>query len=208
MIWALLGVVLAAGVLVAGSRLLRRRPAGPRRPAIDPFVLGEPWRRHVSAALGAKRRYDSLVATTQEGPLRDRLGTIGQRIQDAVDEAWQIARRGDELDDRVGSLGSAALRTKLEAATDPAVKASLESQLQAGDRIRSTRDDADARLRLLTTRMGELVAQAAEVSVGSDPTAGLDTAVEDVIGQLEALRQAVNELNQPGPAGGTQLPST
>lgn len=211
MIWAVLGVFVVAVVLAgAGMLLRRRRPPRPRRPAIDPFVVGEPWRRHVSAALSAKRRYDALVSSTPAGPLRERLGTIGARIDDAVDEAWQVARRGNDLDNLVATLGRGALRAKLEssAVTDEE-RTSLEAQLQAGDRIRATRDDADARLRLLTTRMGELVAQAAEVSVSSDPTAGLDSAVEDVVVQLEALRQAVNELNQPGTAGGTQqLPST
>jgi len=139
------------------------------------------------------------VSSTEKGPLRDRLTTIGQRIDDAVEQAWQIARHGDGLDDRISAVGSAALRVQLERTTDPALRASLQSQLQSGERIKATRDATDARLRLLTTRMGELVSQAAEVSVGNDPTAGLGTAVEDVIGQLDSLRQAVDELNVAAP---------
>jgi hypothetical protein len=74
----------------------------------------------------------------------------------------------------------------------------VQSQLDAASRIRATRDDTDARLRLLTTRMGELVAQAAEVSVGTDTTDELGTGVGDVVTQLEALRLALNDVNNPG----------
>lgn len=229
MIWALVAAIAAAGGALGAMFRARRRGSQPRRVAVDPFVLSEPWRRHISAAQSSQRAYQSLVSSTEKGPLRDRLTTIGERIDDAVQQAWQIARHGDELDDRISTIGSAALRVQLERISDPAMRASLESQVQSADRIKATRDATDARLRLLTTRMGELVSQAAEVSVGNDPTAGLGTAVEDVVGQLDALRQAVNELNvaapvidfdqqtpavaeQPGTTGDTgeqrQMPST
>jgi len=46
--------------------------------------------------------------------------------------------------------------------------------------------------------MGELVAQAAEVSVGTDSTDQLGTGVDDVVTQLEALRLALNDINSTG----------
>ena len=64
--------------------------------------------------------------------------------------------------------------------------------------VTPSRDDTDSRLRLLTTRMGELVAQAAEVSVGTDSTDQLGTGVDDVVTQLEALRLALNDINSTG----------
>jgi hypothetical protein len=51
---------------------------------------------------------------------------------------------------------------------------------------------------LLTTRMGELVAQAAEVSVGTDTTELIGTGVGDVVTQLEALRLALDDVNATG----------
>ena len=91
-----------------------------------------------------------------------------------------------------------ALNRQREHADDDATRASVQSQLDAAGRIRSTRTDTDARLRLLTTRMGELVAHAAEVSVGTDATDELGTGVGEVVTQLEALRLALNDINSTG----------
>ena len=90
------------------------------------------------------------------------------------------------------------MNRQLASATDEATRTSVQAQLQSAARIRATRDDTDSRLRLLTTRMGELVAQAAEVSVGTDSTDQLGTGVDDVVTQLEALRLALNDINSTG----------
>ncbi|MEZ5248082.1 MAG: hypothetical protein R2713_02370 [Ilumatobacteraceae bacterium] len=50
--------------------------------------------------------------------------------------------------------------------------------------------------------LGELVSQAAEVSIGTDRTAELGSAVDDVVVQLEALLQAVDEVNTTGRSRG------
>jgi hypothetical protein len=52
---------------------------------------------------------------------------------------------------------------------------------------------------MLNTRLGELLAHAAEVSVGADTTSDLGSAVDDVVVQLESLRLAVEEVNNPRP---------
>lgn len=201
MIWALIGVVAVAALLLGASSVLRQRTA--TRPApVDPFALAEPWRRHVAATLGAKRRYTELVATTADGPIHDRLGDIGSRLDDAIDEAWQIAQRGNQLDGRIASLGTSSLRTRLERTNDPTQRASIESQLASATRIRTVRDDADARLRRLTTRLDEVVAQATEVSVGAAGTDALTSTVDGIVGELQALGQAIAELNPPTPPAG------
>jgi len=185
-------VVLAVVAVV----LLRRRT--PRQVAIDPFTISERWRRHVAAALASQRRYRELVRDTADGPLRDRLDAIDRDVQHAVTEIWDIARRGDELDDALSALHTITLAARIDTTTDPQTKASLQSQLDAATRLQATRDDTDAQLRLLTTRMGELVAQAAEVSVGTSDTELLGTAVTDVVTELEALRLAINDVNHTG----------
>ncbi|MDO8389818.1 MAG: hypothetical protein Q7V57_04960 [Actinomycetota bacterium] len=195
MVPVLVGVVVLAAV-AAAVVLLRRR--APRQPVIDPFTISERWRRHVAAALAAQRTYRELVRATDPGPLRDRLDTVERQVQHAVTEIWEIAQRGDELDEALSALNTPALTARAEHTTDAETKASLQAQLDSASRLRSTRDDTDARLRLLTTRMGELVAQAAEVSVGSDDTDVLGTAVDDVVTQLEALRLAINDVNHTG----------
>lgn len=195
--------VILAIVVVAVAALaiaLRRRGPRPRRSiAIDSFVLSEPWRRYVSAAQAAQRRYVEIVSATATGPLRSNMESITQQVRRGVEECWLIAKRGDELDTALNRLDSHSLQARLQSSTDEATRSSLQAQLDSAQRIRTTRDDTDRQLRLLNTRLGELLAQAAEVSVGSDTTTDLGSAVDDVVTQLESLRLAVEDVNDPGP---------
>ena len=194
------GVVLGAGAVLAVAR--KRLKGGvsvdraTKRSArsIDAFALGEPWRRHVAAAQSAQRRFQSLVTSMATGPLRTRMAEIGLSVNKGVVECWEIAKRGDALDDTIRSLDPGSIRTRLERAQDGIARRSLESQMKSVERVRAARDDADERLRVLQTRLGELVSQAAEVSVGVDHTAELGSAVDDVVVQLEALRLATQEV--------------
>ena len=202
---ALVAIAVAAAAAIAAAVRRLRRPAV-RPMAIDPFVLSEPWRRYVSAAQSSQRRYTEIVAATRAGPLRSNMESITRQVQRGVEECWLIARRGDELDSALGRLDSASLRARLEQSTDAATRASLTAQLDSAQRIRTTRDDTDQRLRLLNTRLGELLAQAAEVSVGADSTDDLGSAVDDVVTQLESLRLAVDDVNNPRPGSTGQAP--
>lgn len=197
-------VAVGVAAVVAITAVLRRRRPTQRAIAIDPFVLSEPWRRSVSAAQAAQRRYKEIVAATPAGPLRSNMESITRQVQRGVEECWFIAKRGDELDAALNRLDSASLRTRLEASTDEATRASLQAQLDSAQRIRTTRDDTDQRLRLLNTRLGELLAHAAEVSVGADVTGDLGSAVDDVVTQLESLRLALDDVNNPRPGGAGQ----
>jgi hypothetical protein len=200
---ALVAIGVAAVVALVAA-LRRRRPAGQLRPiAIDSFTLSEPWRRYVSAAQSSQRRYKEIVAATPAGPLRSNMESITRQVQRGVEECWMIAKRGDELDVALNRLDRPALQARLDIADDDVTRASLQAQLDSAQRIRTTRDDTDRQLRLLNTRLGELLAQAAEVSVGSDTTSDLGSAVDDVVTQLESLRLAVEDINnqRPGDAG-------
>jgi chromosome segregation ATPase len=190
--------------VVAITAALRRRRRAPRSIAIDPFVLSEPWRRYVSAAQSAHRRYTDIVAGTSAGPLRSNMESITRQVQRGVEECWLIAKRGDDLDRALNRLDSSSLKARLETSTDEATRASLKAQLDSAQRIRTTRDDTDQQLRLLNTRLGELLAQAAEVSVGSDTTSDLGSAVDDVVTQLQSLRLAVEDINNPRPGDAGQ----
>jgi hypothetical protein len=122
------------------------------------------------------------------------MAEIGLSLNKGVLECWEIAKRGDALDDTIRSLDPAAIKARLERAKDGIARRSLESQMRSVDRVRTARDEADERLSVLQTRLGELVSQAAEVSVGVDHTAELGSAVDDVVVQLEALRLATQEV--------------
>jgi hypothetical protein len=199
---ALVAIGVAAVVAITAALRRRQRPGG-RPVAIDPFALSEPWRRYVSAAQSAQRRYNEIVKATTPGPLRTSMESITRNVQRGVEECWLIAKRGDEVDRALNRLDSTELQARLDASTDDATRASLQAQLDAAQRIRTTRDDTDRQLRLLNTRLGELLAQAAEVSVGTDTTSDLGSAVDDVVTQLESLRLAIEDVNntRPGDAG-------
>jgi uncharacterized phage infection (PIP) family protein YhgE len=197
-------VAIGVAAVVAITAALRRRRPAPRSIAIDPFVLSEPWRRYVSAAQSAHRRYTDIVAGTSAGPLRSNMESITRQVQRGVEECWLIAKRGDDLDRALNRLDSSSLKARLETSTDEATRASLKAQLDSAQRIRTTRDDTDQQLRLLNTRLGELLAQAAEVSVGSDTTSDLGSAVDDVVTQLQSLRLAVEDINNPRPGDAGQ----
>jgi hypothetical protein len=190
---------LAAGATITALLLQRRKrltgTPSSRPGRIDAFAVGEPWRHHVAAALSAQRRFASIVGTVEPGPLRNRMVEIGRQVDRGVGECWEIARRGDQLDDTIRHLSGASVQARLDRATDPTEVASLQSQLAAIDRIRTSRNQTDARLQVLQTRLGELVSQAAEVATGVDHTSELGTAVDDVVTQLEALRLAFRDLN-------------
>ena len=201
--------VLAAGTLT-GWRVMHRRKSAANAATtsrVDPFTIGEPWRRHVSAALGVQRKYDDIVGSVQPGPLRDRLTTIGRQVEQAVTECHAVAQRGDRLDDALRHLDVSALDRQLEGATDDVTKQSIQSQLEAAGRLRTMRTDTDTQLRLLITRMGELTAMAAVVSVGTDTaaesSAALVSGVDEVLTQLQGLRLAMEELDQPGRSAGS-----
>jgi chromosome segregation ATPase len=193
-----LGVMLAVVALRWARRMKSRSLQAVDVRRIDPFTLGDPWRRHVAAAIAAKKRYDAMLRGLDAGPLRVRLAEIGQQLDRAVRECWDIARHGDSLDDSIRSLDGSGLRARLERATDEVTVESLRNQLASLDRIRNSRNDAEARLHLLQTRLGEIPSQAAEMRAGVDHTAELGTAVDDVVIQLQALTQAVAELDRPG----------
>ena len=198
-------LVVAAGVVVAASR---RRSPRPKRIPIDPFALSDPWRRSVSSAQSAQRRYTEIVRAIPAGPLRSKMESITAQVQRGVEECWLIAKRGDELDTALNRLDTSSLRARLESSTDDATRTSLQAQLDSANRIRATRDDTEQRLRLLNTRVGELLAQAAEVSVRADTTDELGSAVDDVVTQLESLRLAVEEINNPRPGDAGQASSS
>jgi hypothetical protein len=201
---ALVGVAAGAGVaLVLRGRATGRRASG----RIDPFTLSEPWRRYVSAAQSALRRFDATVRAAQRGPLHDRLRELGAQLEHGLDECWRIARRGDEIDASLARLKVTETRRRLAEleeragpAPSPEEAATLESlraQVASADRLRATADDAAARLRLIQARLDQLVATAAEVVAATHDPAVLGTGVSELVTELEALRLAVEETRIP-----------
>lgn len=204
----LIAVMIGAGGYALGaatSALVRRGGGGTRRERVDPFTLGDPWRRRVQAALSAQLRYDEALRGTRDGPLRERLTDIGERLEAGVQECWRVANQGNALSQAVRTLGIGDLRSALagaEAASGGGAEAdervaALRAQLGTAERMELTAADADARLTLLTARMDEAAARAIELSLGAstdDDVAGLGSEVDQVVDQLESLRLALGEV--------------
>lgn len=214
----LVGVGITAGLLAAGlawpvavasggagyvASVFAAMPRSRRAPRIDPFTVQEPWRQFVHTAQRAKTRLHETVDAASEGPLRDRVETIVDNLDRGLEETWRIARRGHEIDQAVHRLDPTALRSKLstlqqQAGEHPsddlaAAIASVEGQLASTERLKQQSTRAANTLRLTQTRLDELVARAAEVTVGAGDTDAYEHDVEDLVIELEALRLAVEE---------------
>jgi hypothetical protein len=182
----------------------RRRPD---RRGMDPFTLGEPWRRLVQSGQRAATELHRTVESTPPGPLQHRLSSIADRLDRALDETWAIARRGDEIDDAVRRLDPPRLRSTLDVLRERAAGApsdelaesiaSVEHQLATTERLKQQSARAAARLRLGQTRLDELAVRATEVSIGAGDTDVYEHDVEDLVVELESLRLAIEETNRP-----------
>lgn len=197
--WAAIPAALAAWAARVVVAMPRDRPA----PRVDPFTVGEPWRRFVQAALKARSRAHHAVGSGREGPLRERLGDVVRRIDLAVDEVWTIARRGHELAQARRDLDPARVRRRVDTA-DPSAPttAALRAQLESVERLERVIGDTEAQLGLLQARLDEAAARAVELAVRSDDGAlgALGTDVDGIVTEMEALRQALEET------GGTAAP--
>jgi hypothetical protein len=209
-----LPLVAAAGVgaVAWGARVAFAVPRAPRREHIDPFALSEPWRGFVRGAVQAQARFDRTVHAAKAGPLRDRLSEIGERVKTGVSESWQVANRAQEISTALEQLDTRDARAKLAALERDTSRSSdsrsrteesLRAQIASAERMDAVVNDAQDRLRLLDARLDEAAARAVELSVeaSDEGMLGLSSDVDDVVTDMEALRQALEETSNP-PAEG------
>ena len=213
------GGILGAAVLGAlawGGRVGAAIPRAPADARIDPFTLAEPWRHYVTDALQAKARFQESVRSARPGPLQDRLREIQDRVDTGVREVWRIARRGHDLVDARRRMDPDAIRREVDNAEALATGAASETtqrtiesfraQLASLERIEAVISDADSRLRLLNARLDEAAARTIELSVQASEVSdlgGLGDDVDQMVDEMEALRQAIEETG-----GGTAVAGT
>ena len=191
------------GLAVCAATVVAAMPAGSGRSTIDPFALSEPWRRYMQSAQRSRNALHDTVRGATEGPLKERLADVARRLDEAIEESWTIAKRGDEIDAAINRIDPVRLRSQLETlggsggsdAGSAAVE-SVESQLASAERLRQLSASTADRLRLTQVRLDELVARAAEVSVGRTDSAAYEHDVDNLVIELEGLRQAVAETNE------------
>lgn len=216
---ALVGGIVG-GVLAWGARVGVAIPRAPSRDRIDPFTVQEPWRRLTQDALGARTQFTDAVRRTPDGPVKERLATIGSEIDDLIDQAWAAARGGHELAgaySRIDARGAQAELDRIratDAQSSPTVRATvaaLEAQLSTAHRMYDTITATRDRLGLLNARLDEAVARCIELSVGAfrpDEFARVEDDVVAMTDELEALRGALAETAEAdgNAAGGVSRP--
>ncbi len=209
---------IALGLGAFAVRVLAAVPrgAGSDMPGVDLRRLNDPWHTLMRDVLDARRRFDRAVSTVKAGPLRDRLGDVGERLGTAVREAWKTALAGQSLSDARAQIDGGRIHAELAAArqSPETVRsgqtiAAIEAQLASVERMDSTIADAYDRLRLLDARIDETVTRTLELSVSQtdgESLAGLGDEIDSIVGDMEALRQAIDETRSAEQPTGTTSP--
>lgn len=207
------GAPLAAAGLVGAAAyagiVALKMPRAHHRPDVDPQRLREPWRRYVVEALDAAQRFDQAVDRARIGPLKTRLERIADRIDDGVAEVWRIAQQGEALEEALRHLDPVTeVRERLARvegdlagarAGDPHLEQmadAMRSQLASTERIDRVASETRDRLQVLDARLDEAVARAVELSFSSsdsDALGGLGSDVDTIVGEMEALRLALED---------------
>jgi len=202
-------LAVALAVLGWGGRVAAAIPRNPAPVRIDPFTLGEPWKRLVQDAVQAQNRFREALSGAASGPLRDRMEEIGEKLAAGVEQAWRVGRSGQALMEarkridaagveraltrakeqagevseasEAGEVGGVGAARELGAGSPKdAMLESLEAQLASARRLDATISSARDQLRLTTARLDEAVARAAELSVRAGDVHALDGLGDDV----------------------------
>jgi hypothetical protein len=97
-----------------------------------------------------------------------------------------------------GGMAEAAERAGVESNTVQTIEA-LEAQMASAGRLATVAQDASDRLSLLDARLDEAVARAVELSLRAEDVAelgGLGGDVEQLVGEMESLRVALDEAGR------------
>ena len=223
--WPILAAV-GLGAAAWAGRVAAAVPGGvrPDGPELDPLSIKEPWRRYVWEATKDRHRFDSAIRDIREGPLRTRLESIAARIDDAVAESYRVARSGQDLEAARRAIDVEGARADLARLGGPdaarqhppdshlgRTAAAFQAQIDTAARLETTIAELHDRLGLLDARLGEAVSRAIELSVRSGSESvhglgGLDADVGSLVGELEALRQALDETSSAKLAPGEAPP--
>jgi hypothetical protein len=175
----------------------RRRPEDPLA-HIDPGAVSPRFARAVAEALVSRRRFGEVLTGVREGPTRDRLVAAGARLDAGVSAVWDIAQRATTIERTLATLDPQRVADEYKQArrtgASPELEQALAQRFASVQRLLNTLDDTDERLRLLDARLGAAVAGAAEVALGAAGPDALGAELDGVVGDLDALRTALDEL--------------
>jgi hypothetical protein len=196
------------GLLGYGTRVAVAIPRRDRGSDIDPFAVGEPWRHAVQDAIQARRRFGDALKTFRPGPMRDALATISSRMDEAVEECWRVAQRGQVVQDARRSINDREVDWELKQArfsvgagepnaAQASTIAALENQLATAARLDALISGTRDQLGLLNARLDESVTRAIELSISNEGSGAeaLGSDVADIVDDLEALRDAIEDVD-------------
>ena len=197
------------------ARARRQRPV--RSEPVDPWSVPPPWRDQLRAVVDAQKRFDQAIASLAEGPTRERVGSLSERIDRSVRAAAVTARRGALLSTPERSARAAALSTELAGLAqrhdglDPAAlrhESVVAAQLRAMRRADAVSAEAQDQVRSLATRIDDAVTALVELSLDSSDLDRMDDqsgALLSVVDEITALHAGLEEsgaaMESAGSAG-------
>lgn len=144
-----------------------------------------------------------MIDRIDVGPRHDSFAVISEQLDHGLDEAWNVARRGDEIDDLARNLDPSRLRSRLSSlqaqstaspsAENAAAIASVENQLALAERLTTRSQELADTLRTKQAQLDELVARAGAAGAGDTDTESYARDVDRLVVQLEALHLAAPE---------------
>ncbi len=208
----LLGAV-GVGAAAWAGRVLVGLPRDRTAPSRSTRGLRPPWATYATEAVAARREFGDAVERVDSGAVRDRMTTIADRIDRGVDAIFAVALRAQTLEDARARVDVARAATDLGTLrADPSTHdrpsvartmESLEAQLDTARRLDDQINEARDNLALLDARLDEAVARGIELSVHRDADlTTLDQEIDDMVLEMEALRQAL-EATDAAEEGGT-----
>lgn len=189
-------------------RRRRAEPADPIAAQIDVSSVPAGYRAPVDDALRARTQFQSLVGNVAEGPLRDRLGELGQRVDAGVLAVWETVQQAMRLEsvvvtldpDRVADAYKQARRDQQAGTADATTVEALGARFASTQRLLNALDEMRERLPILEARLGTAVARAAELTLTSSASASaagldaLDGELQTLVVELEALSAGVDAV--------------
>lgn len=179
--------------------MLRRKRKSPEPVELPP--LPSRWAPAVAEAVEVRRRWHEVVAGLREGPVRDRLTELGDKIDAGVLAVHATASRAADAERIAATLDADKVtddykRAKRDPSVDQALLDALSMRFTSVQRVLNALDDVDRQLRLLDARLGAAVARGAEVALSAgEGTDDLGRELDAVVAELTALQQSLDSLS-------------
>jgi hypothetical protein len=183
--------------------VFRRRSTPDPLAAVDPVALPPAYRAPVVDARRARAQFAEIVAGLRDGPLRVRLGELGERVDAGVMAIWHTASQAAAIDRVTASLDpdrvTAELKEARRSGADPSVVDALQERFSSVQRLLNARDEMHEKLPVLEARLATAVARTAELTLATPSVADgevtrLTGEVDALVIELDALRSATAEL--------------